>query len=511
VLVATALSYATALSGGFVYDDELQILRNPLLADWANLARAFTGDVWRFYTAPLPGVHAAYYRPLFTVYLTLGWHAFGAHPLPWHVASLVVHLLSTALAYGVVRRMLSPPYAAFAAALFGLHPLHVESVAWISGVTDPLMSCFLLGSLLMSTRPGLRARSAALVLAAAAMLTKETAFVLVAMAPLLALAVEGAVGHRRRQAARLGAALVLVAAVVFAARYAVIGYVTPRHESWVTRPGSWYLALPGVLCADVALLVAPIHLSLWYPPPSAVTGLGLAATLFAALAVLLAVAWSRTRVVLAAFAFLLPPLLPVLNLGAFHPGDALHDRYLYVPVLGLAILAGAALARISQRRSVPAVLGLGILLGAAALSLTRSRDWASDERLFLAAVGVAPTNPLALEAAGGIHAKRGEHALARGEFEAAIAADPARADALSQLALLDAAEGRDAATALMRARRAADLMPNAYHLKNLALVHLWRSEADESVPLLRRVLQLEPSEVHRRLLARAEAASGAGP
>jgi hypothetical protein len=91
---------------------------------------------------PLP-----YYRPIFTVMLTIEYQIFGLWPQGWHLISLLLHILASVGVFYVIllwsrRRLI----ALFAAALFAVHPVHAESVSWISGMTDPLFSIFFLAS-----------------------------------------------------------------------------------------------------------------------------------------------------------------------------------------------------------------------------------------------------------------------------------------------------------------------------------------------------------------------------
>ena len=78
-----------------------------------------------------------YYRPLFLVWLRLNYSLFGREPLGWHVTSILVHALCAALFYLLAVRMVGNTMGAGIGALFfALHPVHVESVAWTSGVTE---------------------------------------------------------------------------------------------------------------------------------------------------------------------------------------------------------------------------------------------------------------------------------------------------------------------------------------------------------------------------------------
>jgi len=146
VLAATFLAYAAVSSFGFVYDDESQIVHDSFVQQWHFVPAYFTSHVWQWI---YPHVGGNYYRPVFLLWLLLNFKVFGLHPAGWHLAVLALHLVATWQVYRLALRLTgSQPAAAIAALLFGLHPVHIEAVAWISGVTEPLAAVFILGSLL---------------------------------------------------------------------------------------------------------------------------------------------------------------------------------------------------------------------------------------------------------------------------------------------------------------------------------------------------------------------------
>lgn len=129
---ATILVYANSLSGAFVFDDTKQIAGNPSLHSWGNILRAFTNDVWSFQRGTLTrDVPPPYYRPLFTIYLTVNYQLFGLWEPGWHLMNLLVHTTATIFVYYLLRRLSGDNLIALLTALlFGLHPAHVESVSW---------------------------------------------------------------------------------------------------------------------------------------------------------------------------------------------------------------------------------------------------------------------------------------------------------------------------------------------------------------------------------------------
>ena len=147
VCAAAILCFVATLAFGFVYDDVPQILKNPAIQSWHYLPQYFAAHVW---SSIYPNSLGNYYRPVFLIWLRLNYAMFGTSPSGWHATSVAVHVLSTWLVFCVVLKLAKNRVTSFVAALlFALHPVHVESVAWISGVVDPLMSVFLLSAFWM--------------------------------------------------------------------------------------------------------------------------------------------------------------------------------------------------------------------------------------------------------------------------------------------------------------------------------------------------------------------------
>src|ERR1051325_6683527 len=91
VLAVTALAYFNALNGGFVYDDQFQILKNPSLDSLANIPKMFVQSVWQFMNASSGNPVGLYYRPVFNSALILGSQLFGKNAFGWHLFSLLLH------------------------------------------------------------------------------------------------------------------------------------------------------------------------------------------------------------------------------------------------------------------------------------------------------------------------------------------------------------------------------------------------------------------------------------
>ena len=140
-LVASFICLFPTLQNGFVnWDDSAYILRNSMVwgLSWENLQQMFT-------TSETLGL----YHPLTLFSFAVDYTIWGTQAFGFHLTNLLLHLLNIGMVFGLVLKLTKKEMAAFVAALlFGMHPMHLESVAWISGRKDVLYTVFALISLL---------------------------------------------------------------------------------------------------------------------------------------------------------------------------------------------------------------------------------------------------------------------------------------------------------------------------------------------------------------------------
>ena len=400
ILAVTAAVYLPALSFGFVCDDAEQIVTSQPRYTWSALPSYFTSDIWS-YTA---FVKTNYYRPGFLVWLLLNSRAFGLNTVLWHAAAIALHLAATLLFYFLARRLAGNAFVAAAAALlFGLHPAHVEAVAWLSGVTETLFAILAFSSLLCYMRGR---RASALLLFAAALFTKETAVVLPVLFAAWDWMFPSSPDAPPRERLRAGAATLAVCLCIFLVyagmRVHALGSFAPLLRVWTPR--MWLATAPSVLLFYLHQLLVPVQYSLMYAV-SPLTAFGWKQTgepVLILAAAALALLWlaRQSRALAFAALLLLLPILPVLNFRAFAYDDLQHDRYLYLPSAGLCLLLAMAAARFLRW---PA-LRLGLLAAASAAlayaNVQSSGVWVNNLTLYTHAAEIAPDSILVAEYLG---------------------------------------------------------------------------------------------------------------
>jgi tetratricopeptide (TPR) repeat protein len=394
IALASIAVYLPALTNGFVYDDHDLIEANPIVTSgWRRLPDHFVTDYWQLTRAP-----SSYYRPVTTVSLLLDSEVWGLRPFGFHLTSILWHGACAVALYLLVRRLLpSSPFVALASGLlFGLHPIHTQSVVWIAGRTDVLATAFLLAATIAYVDFRVRGGSARVLAFAVclllALLSKETAGAGVVLLPLVELALRRSrpVPLRRPLVAAAAAAGVL--AGILAVRHAVLGgFMRPGGG---IDPTAWWTSEDGtaarlrtvgeILLYQVGRLVWPHPLSLEDGiAPRQSIGLDIVAGFAIVLALGVAAVALRRRAPIAslAIALYLLAIAPVSNVMPLY--QAAQEHFLYLPSVGFAIALAMLLARAGRMRWA---LTSAFALVYAVLTVSRCGAWKDDVTIWRDAV-----------------------------------------------------------------------------------------------------------------------------
>lgn len=446
VLASTFAAYSRTLGFEFVHDDFLQIVNNPALHSWSYLPQYFTEHVW---AAVYPGTPGNYYRPIFLIWCRLNDAAFGNQAGWWHLTTVLAHLAATAMVYFLVLRLVQDRLSAGIAALvFGLDPIHIEAVAWISGVTEPLLGVFLIGSFLCylkAREEGARSgpwMGISLSLYILGMLEKETTLILPALICVYEWLYGTAIGQdhgwrsyveRALRAVRAAAAFFLLIIPYLAVRIAALKGFSHFYASipvvevlytWPALVWFWirHLLVPAGLSTFYDLRTVE-HPGLWnFVLPAAAVAATIAVLGWGAL---------RSRAVAFAAAWIILPLIPVLDIRVLPQNDFAHDRYLYLPSVGLAIIIALAFRRLKLGRArllgypaaqVVCPLLLAIVLGFG--TLTESFYFANNWIFYRYGHLYAPRNVYAANNYGVILGRLGMNDQAIQVLEEAAREDP---------------------------------------------------------------------------------------
>ena len=375
VLILVFVAYLDTLWFQFVLDDKYLIVENTWLRSWHYLPRYFTSDIWA-YRHPL--VAGNFYRPLFLILFRVQYLLFGLHTGLWHLSTVLAHVGVTALYYFMASRLLKDRVAGlFAAVIFGLYPVHVEAVAWVTGITESLVALLMIASFLcyLRKRSGeLHARRylvGSLLFYVLALLSKEMAIVLPAIifGSELIWNLPGKGPGKPRLVRTVGRAfavslpyLVITGAYLPLRMRALRGFQNPRiAHSFASVALTW----PSVLWFYIRHLLWPVGLSSAYGMDY-VTHPGATNFWIPGLLVLVAVVglWygaAHSKEFAVAALWLILPLLPALNLWVLMEGHFVADRYLHLPALGFGMIVAWGLRRVR--------MGSATLLGQPAIQV----------------------------------------------------------------------------------------------------------------------------------------------
>jgi protein O-mannosyl-transferase len=505
--VLAFLAYIPAIGYQFVYDDKPQIIENPAIHNWTYLPKYFTSHAW---SELYPNVQGNYYRPLFLLWFRLNHALFGLDPKGWHLTSILCHVAAVFLVFVLILRLAASRSIAFTAAtLFALHPIHIESVAWVSGVTDPLMTILTIGSFLAFLRFGedhrWRWMIGSLTLFALGLLEKETAIIL---GPLVFIYVwlyaEQGSGIKRflftlKQASGFVALAIL---------YLPLRALVLRGFSHTVSPlplATMALTEPSIVWLYVHHLLFPTGISGLYGLPYVRSAMSTAfvipAIFLIASLVALGSIISRledTRLALFACCWMVLPILPVLWLRAYAEGDIAHDRYLYFPSVGFVLLVSIILARLAAwRRTNAEVLefgGVAIIAVAYAFgTISQQRFWANDLELYQRAYSIAPHDNLICNDLGAALMDAGDPDDAIALYSKVLAREPGFWLSNYNLGYTYYKIGKlpEAEHYLRRAVAINTADSDEYLYLGLSI---WRQgRPDDAVPCLQRAIQIRPT------------------
>ncbi|MHB8834594.1 MAG: tetratricopeptide repeat protein [Candidatus Methylomirabilia bacterium] len=500
LVALTVVVFLPLRNAGFVVsDDKLYVTENPAVRS------GFTpGGLLRAVTVPV----AANWHPLTVLSLMLDAELFGPGPRGFHLMNVLYHLCAAVLSFLVLRRLTGATWrSALTAALFAVHPLHVESVAWISERKDVLSGVFfwlVLGAYRRYAARPSRGRHA---LVSGLLVSGLMAKPMLVTVPLLLLVLDGWPLGRLRTVPGNFARLLreklpwLAIATIFSIVTLIVQARGQALQSLEALPFAW--RVQNALAAYGRYLgstVWPARLSFFHPYPTHAPGVGPALSAFALLAAItiLALVSVRRRPALAAGWFwylgLLVPVIGLIQVG----GQTVADRYMYLPLTGVAfavIWPLADLLRDQRRLRVSAALAaFAIVAVLSVVARAQTRFWESSLSLYNSSLARAEEDEkwLAHFGLAVSYSEEGDRARAAEHYLASIAGRPAWTVSRNNYGTLLLKEGRapDALAQFQEAIRLAPGEARGYYGEGQALAALGRDE--QALRSYRTALDLKP-------------------
>ncbi len=464
------VAFANSVKGDFLYDDRDLIVTNQLAGHWdrATLVRVFGNDSWAALRPDQAGNSLSiYYRPIFILFLMIGQAVAGQNAAAWHILALLLHATATILVFRVAETSLVSVSTVeerdrrcvsfMAASVFAIHPAQVESAAWISGLVNPLGGTFVLAAAYFylkyrdSDRVSLL--TGALASFALAILVKENCLVLVlivAAYELVALNQGSPFMARVRSSSLRIVPFVCVAAAYFALRYSVLKALLGRSldnnfpDDAALTIADNLRTLPVLLVGYLKIVFLPrnhsIIYDLGYVKSASLASFWLPLILLAVITALSVYLSARMRELKLAAIWIVIPLLPHLNTRAFVSDEIMHDRYLYLSLVGVGLLVSTTIFKAVRSISVStyalAAAATTVLALLSFATIAQNKVWRSDGDLWRNAARHAPNSRTVRLAIGTLAEREQDFDGALREYESVLAIHEDVIDGLNQAALI---------------------------------------------------------------------------
>lgn len=508
LIAAVAAVYARTLGHDFIsaYDDGEYILQNPRVSGGLTLANV----IWAF-----TSVHSANWHPLTWISHQIDCSLWGLDPRGHHAVSLLLHAANTVFLFLALERMTGRTgRSVFVAALFGIHPLHVESVAWIAERKDVLSTLFFLLALLAYRRhasaPSARSMTTVAVLFVLGLMAKP---MLVTLPFVLLLVDAWPLGRWRPNPVGL---LETIRQVLPCLREKIPLLLLSAVSSAVTflaqREGGAVVFLDQIrfvhrvfnalvsYVAYLALAIWPRGLAYLYPHPGETIPPWKVVSAAACLVAVSGAAW-RLRTsrpyFLVGWLWYLGTLVPVIGLVQVGR-QAMADRYTYIPLVGIFVIAAWGipdLLRTYGRAEVGRGLAAVAVIASVAYGAAAWRQagyWRDNATLFERALAVTEDNALAHNNLAAARAMAGNLGSALEHYREAVRIEPGYLEAQNNLGGTLVALGR-AEEGLPHIAEAIRINPEfskARYNMGIALGRLGR--LDEAEAQYREVLRIDP-------------------
>jgi tetratricopeptide (TPR) repeat protein len=524
LLLLIAVAYWPVAGNDFInYDDSDYVTDNEYVRDGLTPHGIYTA---------FAAARAANWHPLTWISHMVDCQLFELRPAGHHLMSLAIHAANSILLYSILARMTAAAWpSAAVAAFFAVHPLHIESVAWVAERKDVLCTLFGLAALWAwlgyVARPGVGRYLSVVLFYAASLMSKSMLVTLPFLLLLLDWWPLGRVSKVGSEAVSLSLPLPLspsrvsvmvlllekLPLALMAAASCVITVMAQSGGHAIVPLAEFSVAarfanIVLAYCGYLQKLALPVDLAPIYPiskTPSSPAAILFAIALAAATLLLL---WASRRGKYLAVGWLwyLGLLVPVI--GFVQVGQqSMADRYTYLPLVGIFILAAwTAADSIAGRRRLRlpvAALAAAALAVCCVLSNAQVRLWASTKTLFTYTVAVTHDNPVALTNLGLVAISEERFADAERILGAALRLDDSEIDALGNLANLYRKQRRydDALKAYKKIDELCPRNPKCYY--QIAETLEERGDHLRAEAYLRRALDADPQSIlyHHRLAA----------
>jgi protein O-mannosyl-transferase len=503
--ITTAVVYSGVFRNDFIsYDDDEYVLENAHVRQgfsWNNVSWAFTS----FY--------ASNWHPLTWLSHMLDVQLFGLNPAGHHFNNLFFHILATLLLFGFLRYATGKLWtSAFVAALFALHPVHVESVAWVAERKDVLSTVFWFATLwayaYYARRPGAARYAVVAILFALGLMAKPMLVTL----PLTLLLLDYWPLNRlvldrrcfgRLVAEKLPLLIMTIASVIITVIAQQEAIASLNRFDLAARTSNAILSY----CIYIGQSLCPTGLAMFHPYPlqphliEAMAGMllliAITATVFRA--------GKQRKYLTTGWLWYLITLIPVI--GIIQVGIQAHaDRYTYVPFIGIFIMISWGLKTFTDslqnsKKLLVKIAAAVLFMAMIGITWVQVGYWKSDFTLLSHSIAVIKRNYLAYNYFGFLLVRTGRLDEAIANYRKALEINPNYVETHNNIGILLAQSGRTD-EAIAHYRKALEINPNYVEThNNIGILLAQSGRTDEAITHYRKALEINPNyaEAHFNL------------
>jgi protein O-mannosyl-transferase len=399
IIILVAAVYGTTLKHGFVWDDTFIIVNNPLLEKLSNIPQFFLSE-------DTIEESTGYYRPVTYVSFALDHAVWGDNPAGFHFTNLVLQLVVVVLFYAVIVGLFKNERLAFVAALvFALHPVAGETINFLAGGRNTLLSaCFALSALLYYLN---KKQIPALACFTVAIFSKEFALLL----PVMFMLYDCRILQKRIRFSAYIPYLIPIAC------YLALRSCAVRKANFLAEISLSNIVAAPYLVARYALnMIVPVQLKVLYiVQPDMAIGMGCSVVVVVMAGVIYF--FRKFDVLLFSVCWYLVFLLPVLNVIPLHTTSLLADRYAYFSLMGFALCLAFFICKLKGKTAAMGIVTLCALY--AGIDFSRNSIWKNEIDFFTRMTIDAPDSFVGFKNLGLAYYKKGEIARAANNLEAA--------------------------------------------------------------------------------------------
>ena len=504
IVSMTAIVHYPSLNNGFInWDDNEYVGANMNIRNisWENIKDNFTSPYY------------GNYIPFTTLTYAVEYRLAKLNPRAYHATNLILHLFNCMLVFWLIYLLSGKEYVALIVALlFGIHPLHVESVAWVSERKDVLYSFFFLSSLISYTRYLKEKKvyywSLSLLLFAASCLSKPMAVTL----PLVLFLID----YLLHQKVEIKTLLLKIPFISISLIFGIISLLT-QYGASNSRPENLFSFFGNLLRASYGLIfylykiILPVHLSGFYPIPKNIAGTYPITLLFSPLvivllALLIIIVFRHNRKAVFGTVFFFITILPVIQLMPVGWAIA-ADRYTYVPALGIFYIFGEVCSwfytqKLSGRKHLKAgffsFLAL-LLVVLSILSWQRCHIWKDGITFWNDVIIKYPTAALGYNNRGIAYTMKGDDRRAIEDYKTAVRLEPSYLPALANLLITYCRSGMSSTATFLYDATVRQSPETEKRLMDFGKSTLENNDTNNAISLYMTLLRILPEKAQRYL------------